>query len=95
MLDNAVGLTADQRRRLSKLLVEETRPPKKFGPHDYHGRDAPGRPGSPRPSSSPIFNDAQWRLIGRQFDQARGMEPFLRKNGFLPDEPAKPRPGCR
>lgn len=91
MLDSAVGLTADQRRRLSKLLAEETRPPKKFGPQDYMvvmlqvSR-------LPEATLKPIFNEFQWRLLGLQFDYARAMEPTLRKNGYLPDEPAKPRP---
>ncbi len=34
----------------------------------------------------PIFNDDQWRLLGRQLNEAKGMERFLSQNGFLPDD---------
>jgi hypothetical protein len=34
----------------------------------------------------PIFDDSQWRKVRRQMDQVKGMETYLRTNGFLPDE---------
>ncbi len=84
-LDNAVGMTAKQRQRLLKMLLDETRPPRKSGPYDYQvamlqiSRLPEGR-------VKPIFNDTQWPALRRQFDQARGMELFLTRNGYLPDD---------
>jgi hypothetical protein len=84
-LDNAAGLTADQRQRLRELIREETRPPKKFGPYDHQvvilqlAKLPDAKLGS-------VFNEAQRRLIGPLFDQARRLEPTLSRNDFLPDE---------
>lgn len=84
-LDNAVAMNAKQRRRLLTLFLEETRPPAKSGPYDYYVAMLQASRLS-RDKLKPIFNDHQWRLMSQQFNQARGLEPFLAKNGFLPEE---------
>lgn len=83
MIDNSVGLTADQRKALRDLLRRETRPPRKFGPYDYWVVMYQLAK-LPEPKVKAIFNDAQWRAIGPQFAQAKNMEPMLVKNGLLP-----------
>jgi hypothetical protein len=83
MLDQAVGMTAEQRRRLEKVLVEETRPPAKFGQYDYYVVLYQAA-NLPEEKLKPIFDDVQWRLLTRQFQQAKGMEQFLQKGNFLP-----------
>jgi hypothetical protein len=87
-IDGNVGLTADQRKRLWKLIEEEVRPPKKFGELDYYVV-AIQLAQLPEGKLKPIFNEGQWRLLGNQFDMARRMEPVLVGTGVMPDEPAK------
>jgi hypothetical protein len=84
-LDNSLGLSDEQRRKLSKVLLEETRPPKKFGQYDYYVVLYQASK-LPEPKIKPILDDAQWRLLSVQFDRARGLEQFLRTNGFVPDD---------
>jgi hypothetical protein len=88
LLNNEVGFTDDQRRQLVKLLHEETKPPRRLGQNDYYvvlyqlSR-------IPEDKIKPVFEDVQWRFLKRQLDQGRGMEMFLKQNGFVPgDEPA-------
>lgn len=85
ILDNYAGMNADQRRRLVDVLVDETRPPKKFGRYDYQ---VVMYQASRLPESKlrPIFDDDQWRKVRRQLDQVKGMEMYLKTNGFLPDD---------
>jgi hypothetical protein len=97
-IDNGAGLTADQRRRLLKLVQEETRPPKQTGPYDYQVVMLQLAK-LPEEKVKPIFNEAQWRLVGTYFANARGMEPTLVQSGVLPDgvaaEPAGGAKGAR
>jgi hypothetical protein len=90
-LGNAAGLSADQRRRFKTLLLEETRPPKKFGQYDYYVVLIQASK-LPQAKVRQIFDDAQWRVLSRQFLQVRGMERTLKNSGVLPDdeEPARP-----
>jgi hypothetical protein len=96
MLDNAVGFTAEQRRRFMAVLLEETKPPKIYSQYDYQVVMVQAAR-LPEEKLKPIFDDAQWQVLNRQFQQARGMEQFLRNHGFLPDaapgaNPAGPDP---
>jgi hypothetical protein len=85
MLNNEVGFTDDQRQHLVKLLHDETKPPRKLGQNDYYvvlyqlSR-------IPEAKIKPVFEDFQWKYLKRQLDQGRGMEMFLKQNGFLADE---------
>jgi hypothetical protein len=93
LLNNEVGFTDDQRRHLVKLLHEETRPPRRLGEQDYYvvlyqlSR-------IPENRIKPVFEDFQWRSLKRQLDQGRGMEFFLKQNGFVagdgPETKSKP-----
>ncbi len=82
-LGTTIPFRTEQRQRLVKLLLDETEPPKAFGHSDYYVvlyqasklEEAKLRP---------IFDDAQWQSLKRSLDQSRGMEQFLRRNGFLP-----------
>ena len=43
-----------------------------------------------------ILDEPQWRLLARQFMQARGMEPWLKSNGLVSGaEPAAVARRCR
>jgi hypothetical protein len=84
-LDKGLGLTDDQRRRFVDLLVSEARPPRRFGHGDYWYLMLQTAE-VPEAKIKPIFDAPQWRLLSRQFIQARGMEQWLKANGILPDD---------
>jgi hypothetical protein len=85
LLNNAVGFSVEQRRRLRKLLEEETRPPKKLGQNDYYVV-LYQLSTLPETKIKPIFDDGQWGLLKRQLTQARGLFQWLKQNGFVPDD---------
>ena len=81
-VDKALGLTEDQRRRFIEVLVALVPPPQKFGQADYwYFMLESAR--VPEDKLKPIFDAPQWRLLSRQFTQARGMEPWLKQNGVM------------
>jgi hypothetical protein len=86
VLDDALGLSAEQRRRFIKLLLEDTHPPRRYGQYDYYVVMVQAAK-LPEAKLRPIFDDAQWKLLGQQLMQMKGMEEFLKKGEFLP-EPA-------
>jgi hypothetical protein len=84
-LDKGLGLTEDQRQRFIELLVHETRAPRKFGQGDYWYlmlRMA----GLPEAKLKPIFDAPQWRLLSRQFVQAKAMTQRLKAAGVFADD---------
>jgi hypothetical protein len=89
MLDNSVGFSAAQRKEFVKLLLEETKPPKHFGQYDTQVVLLQAAR-LPEGKIKPIFDEAQWRILNRQLTQAKGMEVFLKRNGFLDDDKADP-----
>ena len=100
-IDKALGLSELQRRRLVELLVSEAPPPQRFGQADFwYLMYQMTR--LPEARIKAILDEPQWRLLSRQFMQARGMEPWLKSNGLIaqgtqPSVPARrcgPRCGC-
>ena len=81
-LDNAVGFKADQRKQLAELLLAETKPPRRYGQYDYYVVMWQASH-LPEAKLKPLFDDTQWKLLNRQFTQVKGMEPFLKQNGYL------------
>jgi hypothetical protein len=84
-LDGSLGLSADQRRRLTTLLVKETRPPRQFSSYDgsvvlYQMARLP------EARVRPIFDDLQWQTLCVRLNQARAMEQVLRTGNYLPDD---------
>ena len=84
-LDNSVGFRADQRRQILKIILEETRPPKKQSQYDsyvllYQLSKLP------EARLKPLFKDHQWLLFKRQMENAQRIEQFLIAQGILPDE---------
>lgn len=88
-LDKALGFSDDQRRRLAELIVQDTEPPLKFGQSDYWYL-LYQMSKLPEAKIKPIFDAPQWRLLSRQFVQARGMEQWLKTNGFIQDHKKAP-----
>ena len=84
-LDNTIGFRAEQRRQIAKIIMEQTRPPKKHGQYDnyvvlYQLSKLP------EARLKPFFKEPQWLTFKRQLDNARGLEQFLTTQGILPDE---------
>jgi hypothetical protein len=95
-LGKTLGLNAEQRQKFTAVLVEETRPPKVFGQQDVYAVLYQASR-LPEEKLRPIFDDAQWLVLSRHLTQAKSMEPFLKSNGYVPDddgEPAGPKPGA-
>ncbi len=84
-LEQTLQLTANQRRRLERLLTEETRAPRAFGDYDYYGVIFQAAR-IPEARLKPIFDDDQWQVLSRQFQEVRGMEQTLTDGGFIPLE---------
>lgn len=83
-LDEALTLRAAQRRQLEKTLLEETVPPAQFGVYDdYVMLWQAAR--IPEDKLKPVFDGPQWRTLNRHFEKVRGLEPFLKGNGLIPD----------
>ena len=83
MMEPALGLTADQSRRLTEILAAEIRPPKVSpqGMEYYYVLNRARR--IPRPRLREIFDDAQWKFFTRQLEMARGYDQFLESNGMV------------
>ena len=45
----------------------------------------------PEAQIRPLFDDLRWRLLSRQLQQAKGMEPFLKANGYLGEAEVSPQ----
>jgi hypothetical protein len=76
-------LTDVQRVRLVSVLFEETRPPQRFGPSDYYGIIYQASR-LPEARLRPIFAEAEWRALQREFDEAKRQERVLKDFGYLP-----------
>jgi hypothetical protein len=81
-LDKALGLSDLQRGRLVELLSSETPPPERFGQADFWFLMYQ-MTRLPEAKVKAILDEPQWRLLSRQFIQARGMGPWLRSNGLI------------
>jgi hypothetical protein len=86
MLDESLALRAAERRQLVELLVAETRPPKAFGNHQYDYYLIMFQASKLTPARfQAILDESQYKALQKLFEQMRGIEPFLKTNGLLPD----------
>lgn len=82
MLDDVLPLEGPQRERILDLLTSRTRPQRDTSDHDlYVILWQTAR--IPEDDIKPIFTEDQWKLLDQQFQQAKGLEPYLRENGSL------------
>ncbi len=81
-LESGIPLRDEQRQKLLKVLLEETRPPRQFGQYDYYvvlyqaAKLDEGK-------LKPIFDDDQWRALTQLFAQIQGIEAHLKRTGVL------------
>lgn len=82
MIEKGVPLRNEQREQLTKILVDETQPPRRSGQYDYYyvllqaSRLAEDK-------LKPIFDNGQWKRMQQYLAQGRGLEQFLKQNGVL------------
>jgi len=90
-LDESVGLTAEQRRRLIDILSAEIRLPNRSGQHEYYLVMYKASQ-VPEEKLKGVFDAAQWRVISPTLNQAKGYSSFLKQYGLLTDaDEAKPQ----
>ena len=65
--------------------MNESRPPRKFGQGDYWYLMLQTA-SVPESRIKPIFDVPQWRLLSRQFAQAKAMEPWLKSSGVVSND---------
>ena len=84
LLGNTLGLSTEQRQKIGALLLEETRPPKKYGNYDsYVVLYQAAR--LPEEKIRPMLHGFQWLALKRIFARALALEPMLRQNDVLPE----------
>ncbi|HLJ97118.1 MAG TPA: hypothetical protein VKU02_28395 [Gemmataceae bacterium] len=90
VLEQGMPLRDAQRRELITLLMNQTKPPRKSGQaaQYYFIMYQLGR--LPEEKLKPLFDNAQWKVVSRQLNQFKGLEPFLRQSGQLSDEEDEP-----
>jgi hypothetical protein len=91
-LGNDLGLSTGQQQTLVTRILEESRPPTRFGRNDYwfvlHQAAR-----LPEANLRPIFDKTQWQMLSSQLTRASGMGPWLKGNGYIfGDEPASQNP---
>jgi hypothetical protein len=85
-LQKNLVLSDGERLRFLVVLLEETRPPRGFGPSDYHGIMYQASQ-IPESKLRPVFDrESSWRSLRAEFDDALRREPMLRESGYLPED---------
>jgi hypothetical protein len=92
-LQTNLNLSAGQRDRLTKLLLKETRPPRKFGTAPDVALVLFQLSRISEEKTRPIFDDAQWRIVGQwtaSYIRGSSGEKMLTTNGFVFDDQPGP-----
>lgn len=83
MLENALPMRDEQRQKFITLVVEETKPPRSFAQQQDFYIVMWNISKIPEKSIKPLFTDAEWKVLNRQFAQVRGLEQWLKQSGAL------------
>jgi hypothetical protein len=84
-LQRGIRLREEQRRELTTLITNETKPPRRSGPYEAYvlllhlSR-------LPEEKLKPLFDEDQWKIVSQQLARYGQMEPMLRQEGALPAE---------
>ena len=84
-LARALGLSADQRKRLARLIKDETRPPKSMGTRDFNVVSYQASQ-IPMEKYEAILDAAQMKVLERQFATWRRYESMIKQQGYVPDD---------
>jgi hypothetical protein len=90
-LDVGPGFGAEQRARLARIILSETRPLRRYdGAYDFQAILYQASR-IPEARLRPIFDHAQWRVLRLHFDEAKKQGEFLVANGYVhPHGPTDP-----
>lgn len=84
-LARALGLSVDQRERLARLIKDETRPPKSMGTQDFNVASYQASQ-VPMAKYEAILDDAQIKVLERQFANWKRNDRMLEQQGYVPDD---------
>ncbi len=79
----ALGMTADQRKQFSRVVLEETLPPKSMGSQEFQVVFFQASK-IPVDKFKSFLDNAQFQALERQFQMMRGWEQSLKANGYVP-----------
>lgn len=82
-LERGVPLREGQREQFTKLLLEETEPPRSFGQQAVYAVFYQAAT-IDEEKLEPIFDRVQWKAIRRLLRTAEAMDANLKRNGFQP-----------
>jgi hypothetical protein len=88
-IDQAIGMTGEQRQKLIELALRETKPASMPIPQ-YESQVVMLKISRiPEARFREFLDEPRWKALSRQFQQARGMEAFLKQNGYIDDPESK------
>ena len=87
----ALGLTDDQRGRASRVIIDNTRPPKAMGQQEFNVVFYQAST-VPLAKFKDILDADQIKVLERHFAQTRFQERNLKANGYVPDDGPAPKP---
>jgi hypothetical protein len=85
VLEQNMPLRDAQRKEVIDLLVKVAKLPRKTGNYGYYILMYQMSQ-LPEEKLKPLFDEAQWKVIGKQLVQFKGWGQWLRQSGQLPDE---------
>jgi hypothetical protein len=85
----ALKLSDDQRQRLVKLIVQNNRPLRRYGRHDFAAVMIQASR-LPENTLKPIFDEAQWRRLRVGLKEVKRLEHEVVTGGYLPEEEDRP-----
>jgi hypothetical protein len=82
-MDQTIGMTADQRHKLIDLAIKEVKPAEK-SIQQYESQVLMLKMSKiPEEKLREILDESRLKALKQQFQQARGMEVFLKQNGYI------------
>ncbi len=81
-LGESLALSSKQMEDVSELILQRTKPAEQAGQYEsyimmYRLQQMP------QEELKPLFDEAQWKALQQQMQQAKSIEPFLREQGLL------------
>lgn len=92
-LDDALGLLDDQREKLLRLLLAETRPVPAAAEYGYY-LVACQLSRIPDEKVRPLLDESQWKILKQQAAQWLQLEDTLRQQGLLPAAEGEAKPAA-
>jgi hypothetical protein len=93
ILDQRIGLSQEQRRRLEQLVLRETVPPVRFNRNNSFFTVLYQMAEIPEHEFESMLNPSQWAFLRTQLERARSMKVWLAQSGFVPGHKQARSPG--